>query len=39
MFRIASENENYREQLIRVGELKAQYEAAREARFNEKDED
>jgi hypothetical protein len=39
MFRIATENEDYREQLIRVGELKAQYEEARETRFNEKDED
>ena len=39
MFRIATENEDYREQLIRVGDLKAQYESAREARFNEKDED
>ena len=39
MFRIATENEDYREQLIRVGELKAQYETARETRFNEKDED
>ncbi|NKB32466.1 MAG: hypothetical protein GKR91_05150 [Pseudomonadales bacterium] len=33
MFRIATENEDYLQQLLRVGELKSEYDAARAERF------
>jgi hypothetical protein len=39
MFRIATENPEYLEQLIKVGELREQYQAARDTRFGKKDDD
>ena len=39
MFRLATENEDYREQLLRVGQLKAEYETAWQQRFGNNEEE
>lgn len=39
MFRIANENEDYLNQLMRIGELRAAYEAARQRRFGDDEEE